>query len=916
MIFGKARWFIIGCVLFFTLQVITQYDWYLANRINGVSATSELKASISETRFEDVQSFSINENGIVAVTCDIGYEGYAAVFNIDTKEKSFAYANDILSDKGRTGLYYDNFTPGNVVITDDNDIYAVRTFYDDPNGYQIITHEQIIRLTEDYKYVSAVLDIEYDPSDNCRKSELTRLHYHDGVVTFAVINKGSVKLYKIDTVTGKTSVSRDYQTDANGTFTSVVIPIDDAFLFVRSDGNVYRTGFDEDLTDVIYHYDNSGSCPYITDAVMMGNQLYAFNKFDPDKFYRITDGVAEKIADVNGSICYIDSYGSDKLALCLSDGLLVYSDGAIREVDTLLQIDPHYLIYLREFIEPAFTICFYCLIINLIIRKKTLFYKQLIATLPVFTIVAVVIAYNIYTSSTENISSNIKSEMNIITDFGARYLEDYDLSSVMKADEDTGMEYQRLLDTLNEISTPYYKFEIVSRLDNTHAAVLASEEETVMPYFTTEEIFSEEDAPVYDDVYYVVNIIDILASESRKSDITAYQKINDKGGCGTVYLKVTTDNYRLMEQRSHLLAEIWVYVALIIVLFTMTNLLISLYIKRMMKKATKVVRRIASGDLSARIEYRSRDEMGDICNEVNTMGQSLERLFDEKDRTEKFYYKFVPEQFRTLLGKENFIDLKLGDSDNRELTVLFLDIRAFSLLSEKMTTQENFEFVNIIYGIAGPIIRANNGFIDKYIGDAIMALFESPDDAVKSGIDIYRAIVLDPSTSAKLGVDQINIGIGIHTGMAQIGIVGEEERLSGTVISDTVNLASRLESLTKQYKTAMLVSKDTIDRMAGHSSLDLRWLGNVQVAGVNEVIQICEVLDCLSDDERQKRHANISSLNEAIDLFGKGDVKSASGLLQSLTDSGKDDHVTGMYLKYISELPSSEKKGVFRFTRK
>ena len=124
----------------------------------------------------------------------------------------------------------------------------------------------------------------------------------------------------------------------------------------------------------------------------------------------------------------------------------------------------------------------------------------------------------------------------------------------------------------------------------------------------------------------------------------------------------------------------------------------------------------------------------------------------------------------------------------------------------------------------------------------------------------YNDIVLDPHTAELLNIKDINIGIGIYTGMARIGIVGESERLSGTVISDTVNLSSRLESLTKQYKTAMLISKDTVDRMTDPDSLGLRYLGIVQVAGVNEVKAVYEVLDCLPDEQRQRRQANSGGL--------------------------------------------------------
>ncbi|MCR5199840.1 MAG: adenylate/guanylate cyclase domain-containing protein, partial [Saccharofermentans sp.] len=267
-------------------------------------------------------------------------------------------------------------------------------------------------------------------------------------------------------------------------------------------------------------------------------------------------------------------------------------------------------------------------------------------------------------------------------------------------------------------------------------------------------------------------------------------------------------------------------------------------------------------------------------------------------------------------GKESFTDLALGDASSRELTVLFCDIRSFSINSEIMTAKENFAFVNTIYGKAGPIIREHNGFVDKYIGDAVMALFEKPDDAIKAAADLYRAIVLNPDTAKELKVSDINIGIGIHTGMAMIGIVGESERLSGTVISDTVNLSSRLESLTKQYKTAILVSKDTIDRLAAPEDLDIRYLGMIQVAGVNEVKGVYEILDCLKDEEKELRSGNSVEFREAMRLFQLGRREDAAKALEKLSDEGRADYVTTMYLEYIRSLSPEDKSNVFRFVRK
>ena len=296
----------------------------------------------------------------------------------------------------------------------------------------------------------------------------------------------------------------------------------------------------------------------------------------------------------------------------------------------------------------------------------------------------------------------------------------------------------------------------------------------------------------------VRSIVNTIAT-TNVSRISAYGKIKDAASSGNYYLKVDAGYGDLFSTRVLLIGQIFGAGILIMLVISIIFILSTIRMLRVIKKATVTVKSISEGDLTARVNYKSKDELGQICTQVNEMASSLENSFEEKDRTEKFYYKFVPEKFREYLGKNKLTDLSLGDASNRELTVLFTDIRSFSINSEMMTAKENFAFANTIYGKAGPVIREHNGFIDKYIGDAVMALFENADDAVAAGIDLYRTIVHDPETARELKVSDINIGIGIHTGMAMIGIVGESERLSGTVISDTVNLSSRLESLTKQY---------------------------------------------------------------------------------------------------------------------
>lgn len=921
-IFGKLRWFLLGFVLCFIVVLISQSNMSVASKLSAVK--EENGKIIRETAIRNVQGFSVNDKGEAVIVSDFSGFGFEATFDIKSGETfqtgSYYISSDVLKD--------DSFIPSDTVITDDGNIYVIKPYYDDEWSNRVITKESIVQLSSDYRFVKEICEIPYEEDEKKRVSRLSKLHFYEGNLTFAVIQEDGVTLYSIDAASGNVRTSNKYPTKSNGTMTVNVIPVDGEFLFIQTDGCVYRAEFDEELKDCIFHLD-SAVLSYFTQAVKCGEGYYLFNESNPTEIYWLSDNAVSPVVDISSAdrvdseIKFIDSIcnndGEEVLLICLSDGLFTYADGVLTEIPVNLKVSVPALYYLFFVIETIGNICQWGCIINLIIRKKTLFYKLVLATVPILAIIAVVIATKIYAFTLDENTKNIRDELSIISLLGQKEFDGYDFSSLMDQNEYTGAGYMKLKDKISDISTGHsaswsedYEFAVIYCPNEDDAYILVGEDKIRMPLGMKETTQFNRNADV--DISESIN--SFIASDARKSEIDAFARLNDKEKCGKYYLKISTANRRFWYTRRQLIVSLGLYTILIIALITAIILLASLYIKGALLKARKVVNRIAEGDLSARTKYKSKDELGEVLSEVNAMGENLERLFDEKDRTEKFYYKFVPEQFRTLLGKENFTDLALGDSDSRELTVLFMDIRSFSKMSEQMTTKENFEFVNIIYGICGPIIRQNNGFIDKYIGDAIMALFENADDAIKSGIEIYKAVVLNSDTSAHLGVEQINIGIGIHTGPAQIGIVGEEERLSGTVISDTVNLSSRFEGLTKQYKTAMLLSKDTVRKLSDPGTLTLRYLGNVQVAGVNEVKEIYEVLDCMPDDERIKRYSNSETLEKAIRLFMDGRSEEALEILRDISDSGKGDYVTDKYLDYIANLPPDEEQGVFRFVRK
>jgi class 3 adenylate cyclase len=222
-----------------------------------------------------------------------------------------------------------------------------------------------------------------------------------------------------------------------------------------------------------------------------------------------------------------------------------------------------------------------------------------------------------------------------------------------------------------------------------------------------------------------------------------------------------------------------------------------------------------------------------------TLYANLEEALNRQTRLSRSFERFVPKQFLEHLGRSSILDVQLGDQVQREMTVLFMDVRNFASLSESLSAKQTFALVNRLLARVGPIVRRNGGFIDKYIGDAIMALFAGPvDGACAAAVEIQQAVAVlraEAGGGVQAGLD---VGVGIHHGVTMLGTIGEPERMDSTVISDAVNIASRLEGLTKVEGVRVIVSEHALARLEDPSRFTTRSLGDSAVKGRTEPIGI------------------------------------------------------------------------------
>ena len=292
-----------------------------------------------------------------------------------------------------------------------------------------------------------------------------------------------------------------------------------------------------------------------------------------------------------------------------------------------------------------------------------------------------------------------------------------------------------------------------------------------------------------------------------------------------------------------------------------------------------------------------------ICTRMTTLvKEKLEeqnKALSNQSRLTLAYQRFVPNELLHILQKKSILDVKMGDQTEMEMTVLFSDINSFTTITEDMSPSASFELINNYLEEMGPLVRSYNGFIDKYIGDEIMALFSNnPDDAILAAINMQR-MLFEKNKHLPEGQAPISVGIGINTGTLMFGIVGETNRMEGTVISDAVNIASRLVSLSKFYHTPILISGQTLRSLKYPDSLFVRFIGQVKVRGKVNPIDIYEVFDADSEEIRIQKEASKTILEEAIKLFLENEFKSAARLFKKCQKVYSDDPVCKTYLEQI-----------------
>ena len=383
-----------------------------------------------------------------------------------------------------------------------------------------------------------------------------------------------------------------------------------------------------------------------------------------------------------------------------------------------------------------------------------------------------------------------------------------------------------------------------------------------------------------------------------------------------------TDFSQLVEQTKNRNKQLYFRLNLIFLLVVILLLLGSLWLSYLMsQKITKplidlttYITRFVDSNFTlkdANPKARSKDEIGKLTQNFSILKDEITHqlhFFKQKvdERTQELATvnqrlrnineansRFVPKEFIDMLGKTSIEEVHLGDNSQQELTILFTDIRSFTKISEQLSPQENFDFINgFLRGIV-PVIRKHNGVIDKFIGDTVMALFpDGPENALKAALEFEQALIPFNKEQEQKGNPAVIIGTGIHTGQMILGTIGNQERLETTVISDAVNIASRVEGLTKFYKASTIITEEVILNLPEYHYFQYRFLDLVKVKGKSKTQSIFELI---SPDDYIKLSYQ-KNYNQAVILMRNKQIKEAAQIFKSLYQVNPNDETIKVIL--------------------
>ncbi len=382
-----------------------------------------------------------------------------------------------------------------------------------------------------------------------------------------------------------------------------------------------------------------------------------------------------------------------------------------------------------------------------------------------------------------------------------------------------------------------------------------------------------------------------IFSIAEKNNLTWYATapiIKNQKPIGLLVLQIGADSQAQL--RKGLIEPIFFGLSILAILWMIVAIIFSRKITKPLDELTFAIARLIKNDFNFKLSAKRFGSFGFLANQFNQMLAKLHKSRSELINLNKSYSRFVPHQLLKQLGSSDVSDISLGDCSEREMTVLFCDIRGFTTLSETMSPEANFRFINRYLSQIAPVINKHGGIIDKYLGDGIMALFPTgADDALTAAINMIKQLERYNQKLKQKKLPIIEVGLGLHTGYTMLGTVGTSSRMDATVISDTVNAAARVESMTKAFATQILITSETKKALSDLNKYRIRYIASCYIKGKNKPVTLYEIFNNDSASLQKEKLQNQTMMIKAWKAYQQGNAEDAINMYRQLIEKSPLD---------------------------
>ena len=347
----------------------------------------------------------------------------------------------------------------------------------------------------------------------------------------------------------------------------------------------------------------------------------------------------------------------------------------------------------------------------------------------------------------------------------------------------------------------------------------------------------------------------------------------------------------------------YLWLGLVVILYIVVLFLTYHFTCKPLKKVEKAVYRLSGGNIASDIKIGGSRQFVEIEHSLNKINENFKEKENILEKTNSEYEKFVPKQFLKFLGKNSVLELELGNQVQKKVTTMYVDIHNSTNISTTLSLEENFNYINSYLNVVSPIIRKYGGFVDKYLGDGILAVFIKPQNALDCSSAIVKAV--DAKNKTSKNQPNLDVYISIHTGEVVFGVVGEEERKSPTIISDTVNLVSKMQEFNKYFGSQIIFSKSALNSLKIDYPLSYRYVGTLTL-GDKEYLSLFESLECYSKKTREKMEENKTTFEQGVRYFNLGKCHQAKEQFAKVLKAVREDKVAYMYFNKCEQAVCGE----------